>query len=172
MNEKEAIELHTAEQFLEFYNLQEGSTYTVKQHTDAPDIHCQDSDENNLYLEITLTEDRNGDIQSLLGRSDARSPEALKKHLDEVKKGKGNIFQWSSCLQDSVSVMAMNRIQPKLSKDYGSNVALVVRDVSPLPWSWETVIDDIAACLDLSRNPFDKGIWLMSISNSKIYKIV
>ena len=68
--------------------------------------------------------------------------------------------------------MAMNRIQPKLSKDYGANVALVVRDASPLPWSWEDVIDDIAACLDLSRNPFDKGIWIISASSNRIYKIV
>ena len=172
MKEKEAIELHTAELFLQLYNQREGSSFGIKEHADAPDFHCQDADGNDLYLEITLTEDRNGDIQALLGRSDAKSPEALKKHLDRVKRGEASIFQSSSCLQDNVSFMAMNRIQPKLLKDYGANAALVVRDASPLPWSWENVIDDIAACLDVSRNPSDKGIWIISASSNRIYKVV
>ena len=172
MNEKEAIELHTAEQFLKLYNSQEQTSFQITKHADAPDFHCQDKDGNFLFIEITLTEDRRGDIQSLLGRSDSRSPEALKQHLDEVKQGEASIFDSVSCLQDNVSLMAKNRIQPKLAKDYGSNVALVVRDVSPLGWSWETVTDEIASSLDLSHNPFDKGIWIISTSSSRIYRVV
>lgn len=172
MTEKEDIELETAEKFIELYNSQMGTSFSIVKHSDAPDFYCQDKEGTELKIEITLTEDRPGDIQALLGRSDARSPEAMKLHTEAVERGEESIFESVSCLQDNVSQMAKNRIQPKLDKDYGSNTALVVRDVSPLGWSWETVIGDLASSLDLRNNPFDKGIWLIAFSSNKIFQIV
>ena len=172
MTEKEAIELETAEKFIDLYNSQMDTSFSIVKHSDAPDFYCQDKEGTELKIEITLTEDRHGDIQALLGRSDARSPEAMKRHNEAVERGEESIFESVSCLQDNVSQMAKNRIQPKLDKDYGSNTALVVRDVSPLGWSWETVLDDLASSLDLRNNPFDKGIWLIAFSSNKIFRIV
>ena len=172
VTEKEAIELVTTEQFIKLYNSQMGTSFRIVEHSDAPDFHCQDKEGNELNIEITLTEDRTGDIQSLLGRSEARSPEALKRHLEAVERGEESIFDSVSCLQDNVSQMAQNRIQPKLYMDYGPNTALVVRDVSPVGWNWEDAIEDLASSLDLRNNPFDKGIWLISLSSNQIFRVV
>lgn len=172
MSEKETIELETAERFIKLYNSQMGTSFRIVKHLDAPDFHCQDEEGTQLNLEITLTEDRAGDIAALLGRSDARSPEALKRHLEAVERGEASIFDSVSCLQENVSQMAKTRIQPKLDKDYGSNTALIVRDVSPLGWNWETVLEDLASSLDLRNNPFDKGIWLISFESNQIYRVV
>ncbi len=173
MTEKEAIEFETAKQFINLYNSQMGTSFSIVKHSDAPDFHCQDKEGNELKLEITLTEDRPGDIQALLGRSDARSPEAMKKHNEAVERGEASIFESVSCLQGNVFQIAKNRIQPKIDKmRYGSNTALVVRDVSPLGWSWETVLDDLASSLDLRNNPFDKGIWLITFTGNKIFQMV
>jgi hypothetical protein len=68
--------------------------------------------------------------------------------------------------------MIVSRIQSKLSKDYGSNAALVVRDSSPLDWDWNLVTDQIKNMLNLKRNPFDKGIWIISYSKDKIFRIL
>lgn len=172
MNEKETIERETAEAFLMHYNSQTGCSYEIVKHSDAPDFLCREKDGHELRLEITLTEDHPGDIQGLLGRSDARSPEALKRHLEAVKQGKESIFQWVSCLQGNVCEMAATRIQPKLKKDYGPHTALVVRDTSGIPWSWDAILGDIAASLDLKHNPFDEGIWVISSSKNKIFRVM
>lgn len=170
--EKKLIERNTAEAFLKLYNAEMGSSYEIVEHSDAPDFLCCDKDGRELRLEITLTEDRSGDIQALLGRSDARSLEHLERHLTAVKRGEERIFDSVSCLKGNVYQMARDRIQPKLTKDYGRNAALVVRDTSGVTWSWETVIADIASSLDLTTNPFDKGIWLMSLASNKISRVV
>ena len=172
MTEKKFIELEIAKKFINLYNSQMSTSFSIVKHSDAPDFHCRDNEDTELKLEITLTEDRHGDIQALLGRSNARSLEAMKHHNEKVKRGEASIFESVSCLQGNVFQMAKNRIQPKLDKDYGSNTALVVRDVSPLGWSWETVRDDLASSLDLRNNPFDKGIWLISFSSNQIFQIV
>lgn len=172
MSEKEAIERSIAEKFLKLYNSEMSSSYEITKHSDAPDFICHDKIGNELRLEITLTEDRPKDIQALLGRSNARSPEELKRHLEAVKRGEESIFESVSCLQDNVSYMARSRIQPKLNKDYGPNTALVVRDTSGVPWAWDSSIKDLSASLDLSNNPFDKGIWLISFVSERIFRIV
>jgi len=172
LTEKQTIERSTAEQFLKLYNSEMSSSYEITEHSDAPDFICHDKAGNELRLEITLTEDRPKDIQALLGRSNAKSPEELKRHLEAVKRGEESIFESVSCLQGNVTYMATSRIQPKLNKDYGPNAALVVRDTSGVPWSWDTVTEDLKASLDLSNNPFDKGIWLISFTNEHIFRVV
>ena len=173
MTEKEIIELETAELFLNLYNSQMGTGFNIVEHSDAPDFHCQDKKGAELNFDITLTEDRSGDIQALCGRSDALSPEAMKRHNEALERGEANIFDLASCLQGNVSQMAINRIQPKIDKmRYGPNTALVVRDVSRQPHDWEAVLDDLAKSLDLSNNPFDKGIWIISFANNKFFRVV
>ena len=172
MNEKKAIEKETADAFIELYNKKNGSTYRIIEYSDAPDIRCKDSEGNVFNFEITLTEDHPKDIAALLGRSDHRSIESLKKHLAEVKAGKANPLERVSCLQGNVTEMIVSRIQPKLSKDYGPNVALVIRDTSPLDWPWDEVKEQIDSLLDMKRNPFEKGIWIISYSKDRIYNLM
>jgi hypothetical protein len=68
--------------------------------------------------------------------------------------------------------MIVSRIQPKLRKDYGSNVALAVRDASREGWDWDMAIDQIKAQLNLERNPFDKEIWIITDRKDKIYRVL
>ncbi len=174
MTEKEAIELETAEKFIDLYNSQMGTSFSIVKHSDAPDFHYQDKKGTELKFDVTLTEDHPGDIQGFLGRSDAiPTIEEMKRHTEALDRGEASIFDVGSCLQGNVFQMAKNRIQCKIDKmRYGSNTALVVRDTSGLPWSWETVLGDLASSLDLRNNPFDKGIWLIAFSSNKIFRIV
>ncbi len=172
MKEKEAIEKATADAFIELYNSEMGTSFSIIEYSDAPDIRCQDSEGNKFNFEITLTEDRPKDIQANLGRSDHRSLEALKKHLKDVNAGKADPLDRVSCLQGNVTAMIVSRIQLKFKKDYGKNAALVIRDVSPVGWDWDMVIDKIKSCLNLERNPFDKGIWIITYRKDKIYRIL
>ncbi|HAR97966.1 MAG TPA: hypothetical protein PKO34_07285 [Smithellaceae bacterium] len=172
MNEKEAIEKATADAFIELYNSEMGTSFSIVEYSDAPDIRCKEPTGDILNFEITLTEDRQRDIQAALGRSDHKSIEALKVHLTDVRAGKANPLERASCLQGNVSDMVVGRILPKLQKDYGSNVALVVRDSSAVCWDWDLVVDQIKGMLDLQRNPFDKGIWIISFRKDKIFRVV
>ena len=149
-----------------------GTSFSIVKYSDAPDIRCQDSEGNTFNFEITLTEDRPKDIQANLGRSDHRSLEALKKHLSDVKTGKANPLDRASCLQGNVTEMILSRIRPKLKKDYGAYVALVIRDASPVGWDWDMVIDQIKSKVSLVRNPFDKGIWIITYQKDKIYRVL
>ena len=154
------------------YNSETGASFSIVEYSDAPDIRCKDSEGNSFNFEITLTEDRHKDIQAALGRSDHRSLEALTKHLADVKAGKSHPMERVSCLQGNVYEMIVSRIQTKLIKDYGLHAALVIRDTSPLDWDWALVADQIKSNLILGRNPFDKGIWIISYSKDKIFKLI
>ena len=157
MNEKEAIEKETADAFIELYNSEKGTSFSITEHSDAPDIRCRDPKGNIFNFEITLTEDREKDIAAALGRSDHKSIEALKKHLNEVRAGKANPLDRVSCLLGNVTRMLFSRILSKLQKDYGSNVGLVIRDTSPVSWDWDWVVDDIRRLLDSHRIPLRQG---------------
>lgn len=149
-----------------------GTSFSIVEYSDAPDIRCRDLKGNMFNFEITFTEDREKDIAAMLGRSDHRSIESLRKHLDEVKAGKANPLERVSCWQGNVTERIFGRILSKLKKDYGSNAALVIRDTSPVCWDWELVIDDINRMLASQRNPFDMGIWIISFRKDKIYRII
>lgn len=87
-SEKQLIELATAEGFLAHYNALRGSTYAVERVAGdgvAPDVFTKDVSGNLLGIEVTLTEDRPRDIASALGRSNHKSLDALKAHLQRVK---------------------------------------------------------------------------------------
>jgi len=163
MTEKQQIEKSTAEKFIKLYNAKVGTSFEVKELSDHPDVICEDSIGNQLKLEITLTEDRDGDIQALLGRSEHKSLEHAKQH------GMGP----ASALSGNVTEHAYHRILAKMYKDYGTNVALVVRDVSPLGWDWDIEKSKLAQKLENVSSPFDKGIWILTLppNQNMIFRI-
>jgi hypothetical protein len=55
---------------------------------------------------------------------------------------------------------------------YGASTALVVRDTSGVEWNWGLVVNELKMKLDLAQNPFDKGIWILNRSKTKLYQIV
>ncbi|MEW6388210.1 MAG: hypothetical protein AB1491_11905 [Thermodesulfobacteriota bacterium] len=169
LSEKEKIEKATAEAFIKLYNEMMGTSFRIIEHSDAPDFQCSDSQNNELKLEITLTEDLPKDIAALCGRSNHRSIEALKDHMAKVKEGKAHPLERVSSFPGNVTETLVHRIRKKLNKDYGRNTALVIRDTSPLDWDWSMVIDSVKQSLDLSRNPFDKGIWIVSYDKDRIF---
>jgi len=169
MNEKEKIEKSTAEGFLTLFNSHFGATFSIYKLCDAPDVKCQNSEGEELNLEVTLTEDRSKDIQASLGRSNHRSVEALEEHNKKVAEGKEQpLF---SSLSGNVLEQAASRINEKLIKRYGSNTALVVRDTSGVDWEWDSVIEDLKNKLNLENNPFDKGIWILNLAKTKLYQV-
>lgn len=169
MSEKQAIEKATAEGFLVLYNQLQKSDFRIVEISDAPDVRCKDSLDKTLNLEITTTEDRPGDIQAALGRSNIRSAEALRAHLERVARGEEKL-QFSS-LSDEVSDQLVGRLQSKMMNDYGSNAALVVRDTSGVDWDWDDVIPTIRSRLDLTKNPFSLGIWMLSRAKDRLFQI-
>ncbi len=164
MNEKKQIEKATAEKYIELYNRKYDTTFKIKEWSDNPDVICENQTGDKLNLEITLTENNDGDIQALLGRSEHKSLKHAKEH------GMGQ----ASSLSGNVSEQAYNRIHEKMMKDYGVNVALVVRDTSPLDWNWNSEIKKLALRLKGVKNPFDKGIWILSPSQSqsKLFRVI
>ena len=171
MSEKTDIEWATAEAFISLYNAEHATTY-LAQASEAPDMHCIDQKGNQLNLEITMTEDRPGDIKALLGRSEDRGLEALKRHLAKVKEGKADPFDWGSCLSGNVLEMVVQRIRKKLTKRYGPKTALVVRDTSSVDWDWKLLLDAIKDRLKSVHNPFDMGIWILSSAKNRIFRVV
>ncbi len=159
MNEGKQIEQATAEGFLQLFNLRFGEDYEILELQDIPDVRCRSSKGRKLNLEITLTEDRPRDIQAALGRSDHRNLENLS--LVSAGSLRGNVLE-----------QAVKRINEKLCKQYGSSVALVVRDTSSVDWNWDLVVDDLKTQLDLARNSFDRGVWLLSGSMTEVYRVV
>ena len=153
MTEKERIEKFTAEKFIEVYNIRFNTTFAIEEHSDKPDFICEDKSGNKLNLEVTLTEDRDNDIKASLGRSEHKNLEYVRKH------GMGP----ASALSGNVMEHAYNRISEKMSKNYGKNVALVLRDASPLEWNWDICLQELKKKLENKPNSFDKGIWITMI---------
>jgi len=171
LTEKEQIEIATAIAFIKYYNKLMKTSYKIVEHSDAPDIRCLDPQNNQLKLEITLTEDRPKDIAALLGRSNHRSIEAFREHMAKVREGKAHPLAWVSCPSLAIE-MIVNRIKKKLGKDYGDNTALVIGDSSPFDWDWSDYIDAVKKSLDLSQNPYDEGIWIVSKDKKRVFRIL
>jgi hypothetical protein len=171
MSEKQAIEKATAEGFLILYNQRMCTDFRIVEMSDAPDVRCMDSQGNTLNLEITATEDRPGDIKAILGRSNSRSLEALQAQNERVARGEERP-QFSS-FSDEVSGRLVERLRSKMMNDYGQNAALVVRDTSGVDWDWDDVdvTRDIRSRLDLTKNPFSQGIWVLSKTKDRLFQI-
>ncbi len=168
MIEKKEIEKATAKAFISLYNNLFGTSFYIKEYGDAPDIQCEDSKNGGiLNLEIVLTQDRPGDIMALLGRSSHKSIEDLK-----TSSNKNETLASFNCLQENVVENCIEVIKRKMKNNYGPNTALVVRDTSPLDWNWEIVINEIRKEIESINNNFDKGIWIISSSKDKLYRII
>lgn len=172
LDEKKNIEKATADGFLKLYNQKMNTSYTIVEHGDSPDFRCEDKADNKMHLEIVLTEDRLGDIQAMLGRSEHRSQKAFEAWYEEVKQGKRSIFERVSCLPGNVSTMVMRQIQKKLKKNYGPNTALVIRHVSGIDWDWDMEAENIKDMLTSSHNPYYKGIWIIPNNKDRIFRIL
>jgi hypothetical protein len=154
MNEKRLIEKGTADKFLFFYNNLLGYNFVVEEVNDSPDVICRDANTGEkLALEITLLEDVEGDAGYRLGR------------LENPKSKSG--LPVRSFDIDTIPQL-INRIIKKSRKDYGKNVALVIRQVSGVPWDFEVELDKIRLRIDLINNPYDRGIWLLTIKGGII----
>jgi hypothetical protein len=168
MNEKEAIERATADCFVALYNSMQGTDYAPEEYS-IPDVRCVNSGKEVLNLEITLTEDRPGDIKAMLGRSEDHSMAAIKAHVEKVDAGLADPLERVSSLDTNVSSICIQRIRAKMDKRYGQNTALVVRDISGVDWDWDLVVDDIRQGLQGIQNPYNKGIWIVSLSKKRIF---
>jgi hypothetical protein len=160
VSETRRIERAAAEGFLRLFNQQFEADYKIVELGDAPDVRCQDSDGRVLNLEVTQTEDRQQDIQAAMGRSDHRNAEHISLSSSE------------SSLQGNVLEQAAERISEKLLMRYGASTALVVRDTSSVEWDWSLVVDEFKTKLDLTQNPYDKGIWVLNRPKTKLYQII
>ena len=172
MDEKRAIERATAEAFLSHYNREHGTSFQIVEHGDAPDIVARNQEGNQLQLEIVLTEDRPRDIQAALGRSDSRSPEALRRHLEDVRAGRADPLERVSNLERNVSESLMDRLRGKMMKRYGPNTALVIRDTSGVDWDWDFEIPDLRDKLAAVSNPFDEGVWILNRSKDRLFRVL
>jgi len=156
----------------DFANSVHGAGYRVVHVAgpgETPDVVARDTSGNVLNIEVTLTEDRPGDITAALGRSNHKSVEALRAHLEAVRQGKEQLQV--NCLQGNVLQILRERIDKKLVKRYGANVALVIRETS-LSWDWELVLPSLEAYLGKKQVPFDRGIWLLSRAKDRLTCVV
>ena len=170
-NEKQQIELATAEGFFALYNAQFQTAYVVTHiagDRETPDVQAKNETGKKFNLEITLTENRPVDIATLLGRSDKCSIDALKQRLEAVRRGKESM-QILSLPENALPVL-LKRINNKLVKRYGPNTALVVRDTSNL-WDWEQVLPSVRQHLNGKTIPFDLGIWLLTGNKTSLIQI-
>jgi len=122
--EKQQIEKSTAETFLDIYNERYSANFKIAKLGDTPDVECEDKRTGEeLFLEITLLEDWDGDIRALLGRGQRRSTSPVTG------------FSAISFDQDTLSKLR-ERLESKLPANYGPNTALVIRQVG-IPWSFQ-----------------------------------
>ncbi|MBN1621875.1 MAG: hypothetical protein JW871_04725 [Endomicrobiales bacterium] len=159
MEEKKRIEKSVAEKFLNYYNKEYNTSYKIIKLSENPDIRCKDSNNNELNFDVTLTENEEGDIQSLLGRSDKISKETLKKNIENARNGKEKIRSLS--LDDSNNIL-IKRIKKKINNRYGPNTALVIYDTSGIQWDRDISSINVERFLKSFKNPYDKGIWIVS----------
>lgn len=169
--ETQKIEFATAEGFFALYNARHQSSFAVTRiagHGEVPDVFAKDDDGNEFNLEITLTEDRPGNIAAALGRSDALSIDSLKRHVEAVRAGKEQPRITS--LQDNALPMLLQRIDKKLNMRYGRNTALVIRSTC-IQWDWEQALPTIQAYLNGKTIPFDLGIWLLAFNKESVVQV-
>lgn len=170
--EKQAIERATAEGFLALYNAQESTDYCVKKiagHRESPDVYCVNSNGKELFIEITATEDNPKDISALLGRSDHKDLDELQNLL---RRGEMQTVKiQNSQLEGNVLGILIKRLSKKFEKSYGLNVALVVRGTSGVNWDWDLILPTVRQIFCGKRNPYERGVWLLSFNNTQLTRI-
>lgn len=155
MNEKEKIEKATVDAFVKLFNEREKEDYIVEKYSDAPDGSCKNSSGQIIQIEVTLTEDRPGDLPWTLGR--------LKERPGKSRLG--------SCLGGNVLNQLMKRLDDKIQKRYGERTALVVRDSSGVDWDWEYIADDVQRLIEDKGSPYDMGIWVVNRTKTRLHRL-
>lgn len=144
---KKQIEKATAERFLAVFNRRFGTAFRVTQLAETPDVRCQDSSTGKrLYLEVTLLEDWEGDIQSILSGDEQ------------------TVMSPIISFEEDALPRLKKRLNKKLLASYGPDTALVIRQVSPL-WSatdWRRYVRLIGdEVLEGREKNYGAGIWLL-----------
>jgi len=70
---------------------------------------------------------------------------------------------------DDVAPQLSRALEEKLRSSYGSNTALVIRQVAPIwgPLEWQTVVDRVRKEVFRGRESnFGAGVWLICVNNS------
>lgn len=167
----QAIERATAEGFVAHYNAREGTDYRVVAVAgpgESPDVKCLSSGGDELWLEVTITEDNLRDAQALLGRSEHKGLNALRDLLDKVKTGAAKMP--INRLDGNVLQILIERLRRKFEKRYGPNVALVVREAG-VSWDWELVLPGLRDTFHGTLIPFDRGVWLLSRAKDRLTRV-
>jgi hypothetical protein len=148
-SEKKVIERKTAEIFLKLYNPQHGTHFEISDLGESPDVACIDAQTGKpLYLEVTLLENRHGDIAYELGRG--------RKPISPTTKTTVVDF-----FKDVVPLLR-DRLEKKLLASYGENTALVLRQVSILwePMEWKLITPSLKdEILKGKEGHYGAGIW-------------
>ena len=133
-----------------------GTNFEIACLGDAPDVECVDLKTNGkLNLEISLLEDLPGDVPYALGRAERpKSPTT------------GTTVR--SFFHDSVPQL-VESLEKKLLSTYGSNTALVLRQVSIIwgPFEWGIVADEFRdEVLRGKEKHYGAGVWIICTDNS------
>jgi len=155
MNEKEQIEKATVDAFVALHNEIHGTSYSVREYGDAPDAVCVTADGDCFNVEVTITEDRPGDIPWALGRAEKRPYQGRP----------------GSCLQGNVLAQLADRLDKKTLMRYGHDTALVMRTSSGLDWDWEDIRPQVEEYLQQCGNPFRMGIWIINRTKTRLHRI-
>ena len=155
MDEKQQIEKITVDAFVSLHNEKIGTRYSVLKYGDYPDAVCTNANGEQFNVEVTVTGDRSGDIQWMLGRTDKRPYQGRS----------------ASCLQDNVLAQLIERLNKKALMRYGGKSALVIRDSSPVDWDWEYVRPQVREYLEQNGNPFELGIWVVNLTKTRLHRL-
>jgi hypothetical protein len=159
MKEKEEIEKATVDAFVQLHNEMHGTSYSVREYGDQdgkrPDAVCVTADGDHFNVEVTITEDRPGDIRWALGRADQRPYQGAP----------------GSCLQGNVLAQLAVRLDKKSIMRYGCQTALVIRDSSGVDWDWEDIRPQAEEYLRQRGNPFQFGIWIVNRAKTRLHRI-
>lgn len=124
--------------------------------SDTPDVECRDpATARNLFLEITLIEDVPRDVRYALGRGNQPISPSTRMAL-------------RSFFNDSVPELVQS-LEKKLLSDYGSDTALVMRQVSPLwgPNEWAIAADQFREEVFRGReHNYGAGVWIICTDSS------
>jgi len=159
MKEKEQIEKATVDAFVELHNEMYGTAHSVREYGDhdgdRPDALCVAADGDEFNVEVTITEDRPGDIQWALVKADQRPYQGPP----------------GSRLQANVLAQLAGRLDKKSLRRYGGRTALVIRDSSGVDWDWEDIRPQAKEYLQQRGNPYQLGIWVVNRAKTRLHRI-
>lgn len=159
-SEKQRIEMATVMYYLNYLNRLRGSDYSVQHHGDAPDFRIANSAGDRMDVEVTLSDDRDGDIAVLLGRKECRTPGPV--------LGGAQV----DCSTGVPLGRLVEIVKAKSIKRYGDRCALVIRQASPVGWDLEHLAAGAREVLKNTRQPYTEGVWLISLYGDECVRLL